>query len=640
MATDWASHKVPELKAELKRRGQAATGLKADLVARLTELDAAGHSEVAGENEKAISANVDKDTGLDAAVSESFTSPSRQTDIEANGAAKDDIENHLSVKTQQPQSVEPQEVISDLTKRKRRSRSPPPSANDTPRKRIRVDEDLPYSHTNGEDRSNELATSQADSQWVEKHNGMDTELVDTDTAEVPQAEMGRDAIEKVVVLSERANSQDEDSHMRDADSLAAPTSPAQNRDQRYRGVDPDAMKGMEMHDIEASKPDPDRIVEPAIHVATSALYIRDFQRPLNPLALKEHLTILASPSGSPPTSDVIRNFFLDPIRTHALVEFETVSAASRVRSEIHGTIWPDESNRKELWADFIPHEKVQEWRAEEEGAESRPAKKWEVAYEHHPDSGEIYASLREASTVPALRRSSNLDPPRGPMVPPTGPRGFGLDRFAGSPPSGPRIDNNFVSRNRLNGPGPKPMLGRNLDTRVRTTETRPNLNFQYVAKDLANKRLDSLDRATTRKPYDKNGPINRFSFDNGDVLIDRGSERFEGIRPPPGVIRRGNFRDEARGGGRGSGERAFRSSGGYRGDHSSGPFSRGGGGPPRGGGGFGRDDRINSERMALISGGYGRGNSGRGRDRDDGYSRRGSRDDGSRYRDPRNDRRY
>ena len=45
---DWSKQTVVQLKAELKRRGLAQTGLKQELVARLTDDDAAAASASSG----------------------------------------------------------------------------------------------------------------------------------------------------------------------------------------------------------------------------------------------------------------------------------------------------------------------------------------------------------------------------------------------------------------------------------------------------------------------------------------------------------------------------------------------------------------------------------------------------------------
>lgn len=625
MATDWSTLKVVDLKAELKKRGEVVTGLKADLVARLVELDASDVSKdaQAGDDVEVGSTLIEAPSESVAPIevahteSEAASSAGKERPPAASNEAQDST---TSDPTSQPAQHE--EIAAEEISRKRRSRSPPPSSNDTPRKRVRTGEDQPHTQDSKQLEIDEVVTTANDAQWVEKHNGVEGVGIETDPAK-----------EEPLVAVEHVTNGNNDSTMLEADPTAAPASPSARGDLSYENLtEPGANKDEEMRDVEVARPDLERVVEPAIHAATSALYIRDFQRPLNPSSLKDHLTDLASPPGSH-DENIILNFFLDPMRTHALVEFKNISAAARVRSEIHGVVWPDESNRKELWADFIPQERVQEWRSEEESAGPRSTKKWEVIYEADPDSGELIASLREATTVPALRRPSNIEPPRGPMTAPTGPRGngsngFAFDRNPGPPPSGPRSD-----RPRFGNPGPKPMLGAHLDPRIRTTETLPILNYQYVTKDLANKRLDNLDYATTKKPYDKDGPINRYSFDNGDVLIDRGQERFRGIRPPPGVVRRGNFRDEYRGGGRG---RGFGGRGGYRGDTDSGRLGRAGDDYGRVGGDFSRDERINSDRLALINGD-------KSRDRDNG-GWRGGRDDRPSYNDSRDggyrDRRY
>src|SRR5699024_11038730 len=107
--------------------------------------------------------------------------------------------------------------------------------------------------------------------------------------------------------------------------------------------------------------------EPALHAATEALYIGGLMRPLQPASLRNHLVSLASVPGTSPNADVILNYYLDNIKTHCFVSFANVSAASRVRSALHGTIWPNERNRKALFVDFIPPQKLQQWVETEEG---------------------------------------------------------------------------------------------------------------------------------------------------------------------------------------------------------------------------------------------------------------------------------
>ncbi|KAF2795720.1 hypothetical protein K505DRAFT_323859 [Melanomma pulvis-pyrius CBS 109.77] len=63
----------------------------------------------------------------------------------------------------------------------------------------------------------------------------------------------------------------------------------------------------------------------------------------------------------------------------ALVLFNTSTAASRVRASLHGSIWPAEGNRKELWVNFVPEDSVESWIQSEEdamNAERRRRPRW------------------------------------------------------------------------------------------------------------------------------------------------------------------------------------------------------------------------------------------------------------------------
>jgi hypothetical protein len=332
------------------------------------------------------------------------------------------------------------------------------------------------------------------------------------------------------------------------DSRSAPPEKKEKGD-RYKTV---FQPGAPLSTVDALPSADDRPIIPALHPATPAIYIRDLMRPLRPDPLRKHLVSLASPPTSSPDPTILKSLFLDSMRSHALVLFSSTTAASRVRASLHGSVWPPEGKRKELWVDFVPEDKVEDWIREEEdhiAAEKEgrlsghpiPSKRFEVVYPEK-DDGSVEAVFQE------IGASEHFNPPKG-------PRGGIVEEETRESKAAVIID-----------PDVKEDLEesfKTLDQLFEFTEAKPKIYFLPVSNDISKRRLNELDAETSRdwRPEDRvrgrgQGRLDqklRYSFDGNDRLIDVGDDF-------------GPWADDSFGGGRGGFFRGRGGRGGFRSD--------------------------------------------------------------------------
>jgi SAP domain-containing ribonucleoprotein len=544
MATDFSRLTVADLRQELKRRNLSQTGKKADLIDRLNAFESEQaasepREDPVDDNQEARDLpheqpktepkpDVDSKALRPSTADDAPQAPVDSQDIEDKPTAiaapakleeesaptKDSVAGETALeieevapkvedaapKAEDADAIPATEIITDAVSRKRRSRSPPPEP-ESSRKRAR-----PSDQTREEDISeprNDHGRDLPETQAVPASQTADSHAA---TRETPQYNQG-----------------DQD------------VPPQEHSWRQSREVTPPHYQERQGDAADEPMTDYDRDVAPAQHPATSALYIKNFMRPLREPVLRDYLIDLAALPGAHPDPSCVVDFFLDPIRTHAFVSFTSISAASRVRTALHGTVWPNERNRKELWVDFIPEDKVAEWIDQEQAERGRgSSSRWEVHYEPD-DNGNITANLVNAEMEP-IRRNSTRQPLGPPPVPSGPPRGFpGVE----GAPSGPR----GRGPNHYRQAPPPPAAPATYDDRDRardrggviTTRSDPPLQYRPVPEELAERRLDNLKAHITKDRHRDLGrpdEINRYTFENGDQFVDRGKEAFIGIRPP------------------------------------------------------------------------------------------------------------
>lgn len=573
--TDWTTWKVVDLRAEAKNRGLPTKGVKAELVQRLIEADAAttqADESLAEEQAAVDEADPPADDGPSEEVAESIatvkdTSPGIETDataldeggadikrfspeptVENTNTAQPDPNNKSGLPIPLPSS----DTAVDLQKRKRRSSTPPPSV-----KRVRHEDER-----RADEREDVVDFETGDiSTNTDKtpQNGVDEKADVTERAMVKNQEdpmedvtpssavigeaapaaleaSGEEAHAKQVAIAESSKAlssfsepQDQLPDVGGKDDHAQPVATVETSE-TLLSLQPQAptldVSGQDAVEEPTEAPhddqqqaDPEQPQKdlhedknapslPSVHPPTSALYIRELMRPLRSEMVEQYILDLITPPGSENDPGLIQDFYLDQIRTHAFVVLHSVSAAQRVRAALHNQVWPNESNRKSLFVDFVPSSQVKDWIDREESASRGKSRRWEVIYEEDGDT-----------VVPIHQEIDSERKPSFSRPPPTGPAAA-VPVYPGieAAPRGPR------------GRGARPPVE---NPGTLQTQAHPRLSYTPLDEDVARRRIDNMRSFYSRDPpSDLGKDYHRFTFENADAFVDRGREVFIGIRPP------------------------------------------------------------------------------------------------------------
>lgn len=564
-SSDWASLKVVELKAELQSRGLSTKGVKADLVRRLAEADAdaaatsedqeaAGspNGDIArpaddapqGEDVVAQHSSGDKSPateGVDVNMTDDAPiTIATQSEGVAEPVARDAAAEQLTVpqldasNTPLLPSVPAHDASLDLQKRKRRSSTPPPST-----KRAKQEEER---HAEEQEDVVDYETGDLSGSPEKKSLNGATEIHGREETGAVEAEVHRVAEPAAIHAPNALEASGEEADLTRAaaedasKALSVTQSPERNTRLEVSGEDafmrrvaigrhseapsqtsqPSQHRGGDRSDVnqqphrESAAPDIEQS-PPSAHPPTSALYIRELMRPLRSETVEEYIVDLVTPQGSQPDPSLIEDFYLDQIRTHAFVKLVSVSTAQRVRAAMHDQIWPNERNRKPLWVDFIPPDSMREWIDQEESGARGNAHRWEVVYEQDGDR------------VVAVHRAAGLDSKSFSKPPPTGPA-------AGSGP-GPVYPGIEAAPRGPRGRGGPPVRPNNPN--LLQTHANPPLSYQPLGEDIAQRRVENMRSFYSSIPsHDLGKDYHRYTFENSDSFVDRGTEVFIGIRPP------------------------------------------------------------------------------------------------------------
>lgn len=480
--TDYNSFKAAELKELLKERGISSTGLtrKQQYIEALQEDDVKPATEEDSENAVAQEDNVEP-----IAQEEADKQPAAQADDETP-IAQDNTEENPAQENGAEKNDEPPQISDDQSdNRKRKRRSPtPPVTEDSVQKKLKAADGDEVAKLPEDFKDDAPAPIEGEAEQT-----VQPTMVSDDVMDVSGEQQVKE--EDIQRAADSAEKQEETS----TEPMAVdPTGPA---------------------DIDDSGP-------PSTHPPTPALYIRNLLRPLQIPPFQDHLLQLATPSSESIDDSLITTIHLDAFKTHAFVIFTSTTAASRARAGLHDRVWPEETQRKALWVDYVPPSKAHEWITTEQQAGK--TKRFEVVYsspsaDNNNNEDHPIATLEEIPQHPPTAPSTTSVPGPGMPNAPTGPRS---DR--------PTPHQQSQPQNLTAHPPRAPLHPTTSLAHFPSTTALPKLFYQPVSAELVDKRLDELDRETSRdwdngrqKPFGSAlDQLRRYTFEDGDVVVDGG----------------------------------------------------------------------------------------------------------------------
>ncbi|KAI8582326.1 hypothetical protein K450DRAFT_228478 [Umbelopsis ramanniana AG] len=260
-----------------------------------------------------------------------------------------------------------------------------------------------------------------------------------------------------------------------ANGTTTPSESVTTNSQRVEQSDSKAGTQKQEIDTEKASQEPE-----SISVETNAVYIKGFVRPL----ILRHAEELAKKYG------IVKKFWMDSIKTHCYVIYETVEEASAAHKNIDNIVFPPDTGRT-LHVGSLSESKAEEMIVlEKEAAEKRIKFDWELAIQALPSVIAPPASSEEPMATEEIP-SSGVRKSRLGGIEQVSKQ---LQRAAAETekPSNaalPRQSAESINTTSLRARSVKVL---SLDELFQKTKTLPALYFQPVSEEVATKRLESM----------------------------------------------------------------------------------------------------------------------------------------------------